>query len=353
MSSNKLKEELLIALAVSLTALFIATVLTLIIARYYKSIKACCLRLNCCPNDDDAKDGSTTKPSSKKNNGYRKMTASSRPASVFYPNGSVPPVFGAMDQPFEIPVGFVSQPIQPELRVDYADQTNGSSPLTDGTPSDTPPQYRRLTHSGFPLNFTPVGQRRKTASSSPGRRSFANSSEDEESLSPNKQSMSIEDLMFLNIRPELYDVNRRKTVGTGNLGKVFISLQYGDKSKKNLVVRIKNMKKLQTGRQETIGIQANVTLLPLRETVFTTTTQPFSTDPVFNDQFVFVSQPLNRDFESKTIVIRVHYTEDRTKDTLYGEARVPLLSTEIYSQVVSDVTSNIKSSSMQVCLSIS
>ncbi len=352
--NDKLKEELLTAVAIALGALFFATVITLIVARYYRQIKAFCAR--CCQTED-GEPVNTPRSATEKNANvpYNKMIEDVKRSSTY--SGRFPPMFlSSKDNPFTIPGSFFAQAIQPEIKFDsLSDESikfNRESSVS-GSPSGTPTMHRRLTLStvSLPANFSPKAARRISRSQ---QESPIYSSEEDDNAATHgnkKLGVSVEDLMFLNIRPELYDISRRKTVGKGNLGKISISLQYEDKSRKKLDLFIQKITKLQFARPDIIGIYASIVLLPEREGIFTTNQHTVTASPIFEEKFIFSSKPMNRDFESKTVLILVHYTDRASKDVIYGEARMPLLSREIYSQVPTDVTLNIKAASMQVCSS--
>ena len=354
--TDKIKEEILLAISISLGALFFATVITLLIARYYKRIRDFCTR--CCPAEeaDNNNTGglfSTSKsPGDKPVVPYSKLAERRKEASTVSALARFPPVFlSASDDGFTIPGSFYSSSIQPELRVNNVSANDGDSRSRQSSvgshKSRSPGGNRRFTSStvSLPANFTPISSRKLA----PSRQySAVNSSDEEDNGQENdKVFMSTEDIQA-SIRPELYNISRQKTMGIGNLGKIQIALQYEDKSRKKLDIFLNRMNKLQINRPDITGIYASIVLLPERESIFTTKQCEVTTNPVFEEKFVFTSRPMNRDFESKTALFLIHYTDRAAKDVIYGEARMPLLCREIYSQVLTDVTLNIKAASMQV-----
>eukprot|EP00112_Aurelia_sp_Birch-Aquarium-sp1_P006043 Seg1675.6 transcript_id=Seg1675.6/GoldUCD/mRNA.D3Y31 product=Synaptotagmin-1 protein_id=Seg1675.6/GoldUCD/D3Y31 len=353
---DKLKEEILLAISISFGALFFATVITLLVARYYKRIRDFCTR--CCPAEEADNNntggffGSSNSLDDKPIVPYTKLAERRKEASTVSALARFPPLFlSAPDDGFTIPGSFYSSSIQPELRVnnknagDTSDSRSRQSSVGSHK-SRSPGGTRRYNSStvSLPSSFSPLSGRKLA----PSRQySNVNSSDEEDNSQENdKVFLSTEDFQT-NIRPELYNISRQKTMGIGNLGKIQIALQYEDKSRKKLDIFLNKMNKLQINRPDITGIYASIVLLPERESIFTTKQCKVTTNPVFEEKFVFTSRPMNRDFESKTALFLIHYTDRAAKDVIYGEARMPLLCREIYSQVLTDVTLNIKAASMQ------
>jgi len=145
------------------------------------------------------------------------------------------------------------------------------------------------------------------------------------------------------LKPELYTstVDLLET----SLGKVTFSLQYEDNSKRklNMVMRELAHLDLTKGPLEHVhSLLLSVTLLPEREYVYKSKTINANTYVVLKDKFSFHSRPRNRDFESRTIVVNIVCISENGKEVPYGEARLPLHTHEIYSQVSTDVTVGIK-----------
>eukprot|EP00794_Sanderia_malayensis_P006348 gene6348-7075_t len=251
----KMQEELLTAISVALAALFLSTVITLIIARYYKKIRAFFLRC-CCPEEKASESEKNEEPRSphgiSRKNGsvpHKKMIDSSKGSmsQSIHSLANMPPMLlSSCESQFTIPGTFLARSIQPELKLDnFSDDSIPMVKQSSGSSSSSPFERRPVFAStvSLPANFTPRS--------------------------------------------------------------------------------------------------------PQRESTFTSNQQPANRNPDFEEKFVFPSRPMNRDFESKTALILVHYTDRASKDIIYGEARIPLLSREIYSQVETDVTLNIKAASMQ------
>ena len=149
-------------------------------------------------------------------------------------------------------------------------------------------------------------------------------------------------------QPELYDKSRRGTIGAGDLGKVFCSFRYRDKTKRTLHLTLHKIIELQALSSNIQGICVNITLLPERESVFHTKQQQVQASLIFDENFEFPSVPFDEDFESKTVSFVLTCVEKASKQTPYGEARMPLLSGEIYSQISTERCLNIAPVSQKV-----
>ena len=344
-SKSSLKEEILLALSVSLGALFFATAITLIIARFYKKIRACCD--SCCP----VKSESTSSFFGSNNNKkpavpYEKLVERRKEAAIQTPVRRMPPAFlQTSENQFTIPGGFYASSIQPELKVTSSSGDNIDSRTSSTNSRVSPYRQRRLTESvnSLPASFSPNSAKCLARPNSNATDEDSGSLKSEEKL-----SLSLEDMTSTDFRPELYNIERQRTLGIGHLGKAQLSLQYEDKSRKRLNIFLRKLSKLQIIRPDIVNIYASILLLPEREAIYTTKQHKVSTAPVFEEKFVFASRPMNRDFESKTALLLIHYVDKSSKDIVYGEARLPLLCKEIYSQVLTDVALNIKVASMQV-----
>ena len=144
------------------------------------------------------------------------------------------------------------------------------------------------------------------------------------------------------VQPELYRAIRRRTLGSGDLGKVLCSLKYKDDTKRTLSLTVHRIRELQPFRVVVGSVYINIIMLPDRESIHHTRSQSsIGTNIKFEDSFDFPSKPLNRDFESKTIRFVVRSIDKDEKESNYGEARIPLLSYEIYSQIPTDISLNI------------
>ena len=346
-SNNTLKEEILLALSISLGALFFATALTLIIARFYKKIRACCE--SCCPSEQDSNANTffVYRSNPKPVVPYQKLVERRKEAATQLPHQNPPAFLQSNENKFTIPGEFYASSIQPELKRTPATENYIDSRHSSTSSRNSPYRNRRLTESvvSLPANFSP-----KTARNLLKPKLDPLIDDDASSVnSEGKNSFSMEDLASFDLQPELYNISRQRTLGIGSLGKVQVSLQYEDKSRKKLNITLKKLTKLQIIRPDIVGIYASVVLLPEREAIYTTKQQKVSSIAAFDEKFVFSSRPMNRDFEAKTALFLIHYVDKSSKDIVYGEARLPLLCKEIYSQVLTDVALNIKIASMQVC----
>lgn len=349
-NDDKLKDEVLLAVAISLGSLFFATVITLIVARYYKQIRACCTR---CFSGEDPDNNSTNNNQSRDDVTYSKMSEAKGAFSAFpylTPMFTIP---GDSRKNLLVPGGFFSQAIQPELKQNrFASTEDGFSPRgadsRSGSPSSTYSARRSTSSSiSLPAKFSPYASKRKIKFR---QDSHVFSSDDEENAAQNAETgqfMSFQDMTMLStFDPKMYDIKRQRTVGAGELGKIELSVQYENNSRKKLILSLNRIRKLQL-RPDISGIYASVVLLPEREVIYTTKQHRVTPNPNFEERFIFSSRPMNRDFQSKTVLFLIHFTDRLSKDIIYGEARMPLLCREIYSQVTTDVTLNIKAASMQ------
>ena len=371
------KEELLIALSVSLGALFFATVLTLLVARYYKQIRKWFLKRM--PwlrkevdlkqmQEEQRKDAKTSRHGDNKSRASKSSSSDSRRNSRFSSGsgstGNEPksfhPVFVVnQETEFTIP-GSTAHQVQPIIKeeIDFnfsqselAISSNGfstppSSPSSrKSSVSSSPGTSQRKSVASFSSNTANSPSLLRKAISAhalPTSSTPPIINEDSPKMLrrfPSMDELSTEDNR---LRPELYLPSRRRTVGLGNLGKIRFSLQFEDKTKKKLNLFLHRLDKLQFTRPEITEVFVNVILLPERESIYHTKRQSRRPSLVFDEQFIFSSRPLNRDFESKTVRFVVTYVDKSSKEIPYGESRMPLLSREIYSQVQTDVSLNIK-----------
>ena len=156
---------------------------------------------------------------------------------------------------------------------------------------------------------------------------------------------------FKFVQPELYQAIRRRTVGSGDLGKILCSLKYKDDTKRTLNLILHRVNGLQPFGAYVQGLYVNIIMLPDRESIYQTRRLlRVEANLTFEDSFDFSSKPLNRDFESKTIRFVIRSIAKDSKESNYGEARIPLLSYEIYSQIPTDVSLNIAPLQEQVSL---
>ncbi|XP_066925703.1 synaptotagmin-5-like [Clytia hemisphaerica] len=146
--------------------------------------------------------------------------------------------------------------------------------------------------------------------------------------------------------PELYETKVRRTQMAGSLGKLKFSLQYEDKTKRKLIMSLHELQDLQyvKGTENVVGLYITAMLIPERDYRFQSKQLSRNRNIQLDEVFTFHSRPHNRDFEARTIHLTVVYVERSSKEIIYGESRMPLLSHEIYSQVPTDLTIGIKPS---------
>ena len=155
-------------------------------------------------------------------------------------------------------------------------------------------------------------------------------------------------------KPELYEPKLRRTQMVGSLGKMKFSLQYEDKTKRKLIMSLHELMDLQyvKGTEQIVGLYITAMLIPERDYRFQTKQLTRDSNIKLDEVFTFHSRPHNRDFEARTIHITVVYVERSSKEIVYGESRMPLLSHEIYSQVPTELTIGIKPSPPNVSLKL-
>ena len=155
-------------------------------------------------------------------------------------------------------------------------------------------------------------------------------------------------------KPELYETKMRRTQMAGSLGKIKFSLQYEDKTKRKLIMSLHELLDLQyvKGTENVVGLYITALLIPERDYRFQTKQLSRDTNIKLDEVFTFHSRPHNRDFEARTIHITIVYVERSSKEIIYGESRMPLLSHEIYSQVPTDLTIGVKPSPPNVIIII-
>ena len=100
--------------------------------------------------------------------------------------------------------------------------------------------------------------------------------------------------------------------------------------------------------ENVVGLYISAVLLPERDYRFQSSHLARAERVTLNEVFTFHSRPLNRDFESRTVLLTVVFMEKNSKETVYGESRLPLLSHEIYSQVPTDICIGVKPCPTQV-----
>lgn len=140
---------------------------------------------------------------------------------------------------------------------------------------------------------------------------------------------------------ELYEASSNIIQGSSSLGKLVFTLQYEDNSKKKLIMTLLELSNLRFSKlnENVEAIILAVTLLPEREYVYKTKELERANKMQLTDSFTFHSRPRNRDFESRTVVVSILLIcPNSGKEMIYGEARLPLLSHEIYSQVSTKVS---------------
>lgn len=237
---------------------------------------------------------------------------------------------------FEIPGMTISMPIQPSENsgystTTYADSADGNSSVDGGRVFlDEYIQPKENELSSLPL--TTVG----------GPQRFQKKSWQSEA-SLDMDSMD-------GFKPELYEIKARRTNSAGSLGKIKFSLQYEDKTKRKLILTLRELIDLQfiRGTENVTMLYITAMLIPERVYRFQGKKLERNTNISLDEVFTFHSRPHNRDFEARTIHLSVIYVEKSSKEIVYGESRLPLLSHEIYSQVPTDLMIGIKPSPSSV-----
>ncbi|XP_065070854.1 synaptotagmin-C-like [Rhopilema esculentum] len=382
------KEEILLAVSISFAALFIATVITLLIARYWAPIKEWCMKhLPCFQGMQEKKDANENVP----------MTNSKVPLVVL----------GQDENPFVIPGSIVSERVQPDMK----STRSGSVVKTASEPSKKPPKTKKkisraldTRHSIFAVSesdqqrkmkkqqkmmksksvylsdLNPQLLRRNALSKSETTLNdksileqispelYMTSSRSEESISdvdkedslyssflpvrgflssPGSSPVTSDDenggggskSSLLELRPELYDTSRKRSVGFGTLGKIKMSLQYLNHDKTKLELFFQYMDQLQL-RPGVIGIQVGITLLPERENMYHSKMHQATDHPIFEQSFVFKRTLPNDSFNTKTIRFHVYILQGQEKRR-YGESNMPLARSEIFGQIKTDNVLNI------------
>ena len=389
------KEEILLAVSISFAALFIATVITLLIARYWAPIKEWCMKhLPCFEGMQEKKDANENVP----------MTSSKVPLVVL----------GQDENPFVIPGSIVSERVQPDMKA----TRSGSVVKTASEPSKIPPKTKKkisraldTRHSIFAVSesdqqrkmkkqhklmksksvylsdLNPQLLRRNALSRSETTLNdksileqispelYTASSRSEESIndleleeslyssllpvrgflpSPGSSPVTSDDedggcgskRSFLELRPELYDTSRKRSVGFGTLGKIKMSLQYLNHDKTKLELFFQYIDQLQL-RPGVIGIQVGIMLLPERENMYHSKMHQATEHPIFEQSFVFKRTLPNDSFNTKTIRFHV-YTLHGQEKRHYGESNMPLARSEIFGQIKTDNVLNINPPSQTV-----
>jgi len=416
------KEEILLALSISMGALFLATLATLIIARYSKKIHEFCLtHLPCCKEElekDDMNENLLNKA-----------------------EGKIPLMLSGKDENmFVIPGAMYFEKIQPNTtklvlrkegeNVEKRDDASTKIKPDDGTSEDSPKRAHRsifsnfrsksidvapthysrtrsLSSSGgsghtdfaarstislneqlyksdrrkrgsyFMADINPFTLRRNALSNSDGNLikgsqnsqiladyqsrfqnissdASAESEEQEDSVhslqapgftrmgsSPRESDEDADKLSSLQeLRPELYDTSRKRSVGIGMLGKIKISLQYIDKDKTKLELFIHGMDLLILRATDT-GLYTTVVLLPERECVYKSKVEQAKKNPTFEESFVFQKSHPTDDFETKTIRFSIYTLKGQEKSCIYGESNISLARSEIFGQIKTSNVLNI------------
>lgn len=230
---------------------------------------------------------------------------------------------------FEIPGMMVSMPIQPAegsttsgYSTSYAESADGSA---DGGSRVFLDEFVQPNEKELPGSTT-----HRLAPVRPLRKSWHSDSIDMESVE--------------GFKPELYEIETRRTQSAGSLGKIKFSLQYEDKTKRKLIMTLHELVDLQyvRGTEQVVSLYITAMLIPERDYRFQSKQLMRDTKIKLDEVFTFHSRPHNRDFEARTIHMTVMYVEKSSKEITYGESRMPLLSHEIYSQVPTDITIGIK-----------
>ena len=400
------EEEILLAVSIVLGALFLATLTTLIIARYFKQLKACWERyMSRCRATEDAEE-------------------SERQVKRRHKDSKVPlMLLGSEEKPFVIPGSLVSEKVQPELTTTTSAATTTTTE-NEAKPESEPVKLRHhqrslaMRHSLAGLSeiehrrrqrkqyfqvarksayslkdVNPFLQRRNALSKSEqslattepvsalkgqiapelylslDAEDFPADGEDSPefehflpargSLSSQGNSpMSSEDESFvfsssstslLDVRPELYDKSRKRSVGSGNLGKIKIALQYLDHDRTQLELFLQYMDSLQI-RSGVLGIYVCIMLLPERDNMYRSKMHQVTKNPVFEQSFVFKRTLQTGSFESKTIRFLIYCSHSHDRRSLYGECSMALAGREIYGKIKTDIVQYINPPSTAVSI---
>ena len=422
------KEEILLALSISMGALFLATLATLIIARYSKKIHEFCLMyLPCCKEELEKDDMNE--------NLFNKA------------EGKIPLMLSGKDENmFVIPGAMYFEKIQPNTtklvlrkegeNVEEQDDSSTKIKQDDGISEDSPKRAQRSIFGNFrskSIDIAPTHSRTRSFSGSCGsghtdftarsnislneqpyksdkrkrgsyimadinpftlrRNALSNSdgnlikgsqnsqilaeyysrfqnissdasaeSEEQEDgphslrapgftrmgSSPRESDEDADKLSSLQeLRPELYDTSRKRSVGIGMLGKIKISLQYIDQDKTKLELSIHGMDHLILRATDT-GLYTNVVLLPERECVYKSKVEKATKNPTFEESFVFQKLHPSDDFETKSIRFSIYTLKGQDRSCMYGESNISLARSEIFGQIKTSNVLNIHPQSSTV-----
>eukprot|EP00112_Aurelia_sp_Birch-Aquarium-sp1_P011514 Seg2420.4 transcript_id=Seg2420.4/GoldUCD/mRNA.D3Y31 product=Synaptotagmin-9 protein_id=Seg2420.4/GoldUCD/D3Y31 len=390
------EEEILLAVSIALGALFLATLITLIIARYFKQLKACWERyMNCCQATEDT-------------------TENERQIKRRHKDSKIPFILlGSDEKPFVIPGSIVSEKVQPELKTTATATTTTTTTTTENEakPESDSVKLRRhnrslaVRHSLAGLSeiehrrrqrkqqrqiarksayslkdINPFLQRRNALSKSEQSLSTtepvptmkgqiapelylsldaehfladAEDSAESDNFLPSRGSLSSQGdspmssdddpfvfnsftMSLLDVRPELYDKSRKQSVGSGTLGKIKIALQYLDHDRTQLELFLQYMDSLQK-RSGALGIYVCIMLLPERDNMYRSKMHQMTKNPVFEQSFVFKRTLQTGSFESKTIRFLIYCRHSNERRSLYGECSIALAGREIYGKIKTDI----------------
>ena len=323
-------------------AICFLALISLFVSNAFRSLSSCCKNIfggrkdkSPLRSDHDVNDNSFLRNSGGKTTRYEQLrpTTKMRPTSL-----SVESLDSYKNAMFEIPGMITANVIQPvesssgySTTASYAESVNSDTTEGSGrafTEEMVQPNEKELFPGPAPsrkLQVSKQVQFRKNWHSE----SFDQSTEFVESF-----------------KPELYETKMRRTQMAGSLGKIKFSLQYEDKTKRKLIMSLHELLDLQyvKGTENVIGLYITALLIPERDYRFQTKQLSRDTNIKLDEVFTFHSRPHNRDFEARTIHITIVYVERSSKEIIYGESRMPLLSHEIYSQVPTDLTIGVKPS---------
>ena len=154
---------------------------------------------------------------------------------------------------------------------------------------------------------------------------------------------------LLDVRPELYDKSRKRSVGSGTLGKIKIALQYLDHDRTQLELFLQYMDSLQI-RSGVLGIYVCIMLLPERDNVHRSKMHQVTKNPVFDQSFVFKRTLQTGSFESKTIRFLIYLRHSHERKSLYGECSMALAGREIYGKIKTNIVQYINPPSTAVSI---
>eukprot|EP00794_Sanderia_malayensis_P018255 gene18255-20075_t len=397
------RDELLIAISVSLGALFIATVATLVIARYYKKLRGCCTKYFACllKGEDKEDDDNVT--------AIEMRRRAMRGASIADPK--VPFMLTSRDkQQFVIPGQLVQEKVQPDFTVDESslirsiceyqyksdqDVTTDKSKARREWSSAKKNRklLRTISNIEGPSNEKDLASYYNKEAANPLRRRDALDLSDPTLLTVSRDDLD-NDTSLNNgtqegshltinttpvtkyfheheeysddntcdfpiekektktlLRPELYDKTRKKSVGIGTLGKITISLQFLDREKYKLELLLSRVNNLILENRGFLIIYVGIMMLPDRETMYRSDNQSAVPSTEFKQVFLFTRTQTSETFQTKSLRFFIYATNVNNRQEMYGESQIQLSGNEIYSNIRTNFVLNINPPSQLVSMS--